>query len=354
MPMAHLKVPPAERMLIDAVPPVKRRVHAALTTSLGRGQISAAIRSAFPNARVLCHFLDLYPASETKRIFQEENIEVDVVCTPDLSEGPFDLAVLPLSKGGESELARDLLQQAYDRLAIGGLLLVSVDQPKETWMHHELEKLSKHFSREPGRHGVVYRMIKKAPLKRMREFSCEFAFRDGKRLVRAVSRPGVFSHRKLDLGARAVLESMVIVPGINVLDIGCGSGVIGLAAALRDQQTNVVAIDSNARAVDCSERGKRLNDISDRLTVCLTATGDIPRAGEYDLAIGNPPYYSHYTIAELFLQTARRALRIGGEVMMVTRQPEWFLARMEQLFTNVQCRTVRGYAIATAVQQSHK
>ena len=38
------------------------------------------------------------------------------------------------------------------------------------------------------------------------------------------------------------------------------------------------------------------------------------------MALGNPPYYSHYAIAELFLQTALKGLKPGGRVQIVTKQ----------------------------------
>ena len=34
--------------------------------------------------------------------------------------------------------------------------------------------------------------------------------------------------------------------------------------------------------------------------------------GTFDVFAGNPPYYSDYRIAEVFLDTARRALKPGG------------------------------------------
>ena len=53
----------------------------------------------------------------------------------------------------------------------------------------------------PG--GAVYVATKTEPLKKIKNFECEFAFRDRGRLIRAVSRPGVFSHRSIDAGCEA-------------------------------------------------------------------------------------------------------------------------------------------------------
>ncbi len=50
------------------------------------------------------------------------------------------------------------------------------------------------------------------------------------------------------------------------------------------------------------------------------------------MAVGNPPYYSQYKIANLFVMAAQPPASPGGRVYMVSKQADWFLARMSQLF----------------------
>ena len=47
------------------------------------------------------------------------------------------------------------------------------------------------------------------------------------------ARPGVFSWDRLDAGSEALLAAMAIEPTDQVLDLGCGSGVVGAVAAMR-------------------------------------------------------------------------------------------------------------------------
>ena len=91
---------------------------------------------------------------------------------------------------------------------------------------------------------------------RPKNFRCEFAFRDRGRLIHAVSRPGVFSHREIDPGARQLMAAMEIAAGDRVLDIGCGSGTVSFAAAFRAEGVEVLAVDSHARAVECTARAQ--------------------------------------------------------------------------------------------------
>jgi 16S rRNA (guanine1207-N2)-methyltransferase len=351
MSLSDLRIRSSEHLLIDALRGAEPRASSILCTSPGRGQLAALLAEEHPEASVACCFLDLYPAEEAHRLLAEEGRGVAVECSSDLPEATYDLVALPFAKGGERELTRDWLQQGFSRLEIGGVLYAAVDNPKDTWLHHEIEKLQKGLTRMPNRWGVVYRLVKKSELKRLRDFTSQFAFRDGERLVQLVTSPGVFSHRKLDLGARALLESMEVKPGMKVLDLGCGSGAVGIAAALRAPGVTVLAVDSNARAVQCAMQGAELNGVADRVSVQLDAEGSVEEPGTFDLVLGNPPYYSHYTIAELFLQTARLALKPGGRVQIVTKQAEWFEARMQQLFRSVEVSEARGYVIVSGRRQ---
>ncbi|MFO1093061.1 MAG: methyltransferase [Planctomycetaceae bacterium] len=370
---SDVRTPRAEQLLIEATAEIA--AERVLCTSLGWGQLATSLAAQLPSAQVACHFLDLHPYEQARHIAGNLEARVVWLCSADLPEGPFDLAAIPVSRFGEAELTRDMLQEAYERLTEEGLLVTAVDNRDDKWLHEELAKLFAKVTREPGRSGVVYRAIRRGPLKRRRDFRCEFAFRDQGRLVKAVSRPGVFSHRELDLGARALLEVMEVRAGDRVVDMGCGSGVVGLAAALRAERVFVQGIDSNARAVACMAEGARLNEISligrdvvlygrpewmpqeqdavqptDGPVVRLdcNADGRVPEPGTYDLVVGNPPYYSHYQIAEIFLQAAKRALKPGGRVHIVTKKDDWHLARMPQLFTDVKSREVRGYKVVSA------
>jgi 16S rRNA (guanine1207-N2)-methyltransferase len=208
-------------------------------------------------------------------------------------------------------------------------------------------------TRRPTDTGVLYLATKTAPLKKLKNFDGEFAFRDEGRLIKAVSRPGVFSHRSLDAGARALINTMTVRDGDRVLDLGCGSGAVALAAATRANGVSVVAIDSHARAVECTARGAKLNGL-ENVTAILNASGDAPEPATFDLVLGNPPYYSDHRISEIFLQGARRALKPGGTVLMVAKSYAWFETRMAELFEVVQLHPNKQYTVVAASTSAWK
>src|SRR5690606_18301497 len=63
---------------------------------------------------------------------------------------------------------------------------------------------------------------------------------------------GVFAGPKVDAGTRLLLEHLQVEPGTRVLDVGCGVGVIGIAAAM--QGAKVRMTDANLLAVQAAAR----------------------------------------------------------------------------------------------------
>lgn len=257
-------------------------------------------------------------------------MNLDFVCQADLPPGPVDLVAWCVSKQGDAELTRELLQAAHERLRIGGQLVAATDNPRDQWLHDELRKLFDKVTREPQGSGVLYRGTKREELKKLKDFSCEFAFRDGERLIHLRTRPGVFSHRALDGGARALLEVMEITPGQRVLDLGCGCGALGVAAGLRAQGVTVIATDANPRAVASAQWAAEHNGVT-AFEAHLDADGSTIPPTSVDLVLANPPYYSNFRLAELFCSIAARALRPGGRLLVVTKQPEWYLEHLPAL-----------------------
>ena len=94
----------------------------------------------------------------------------------------------------------------------------------------------------------------------------------------------------------------------NVLDNGCGTGILGIAAALLGA-THVVATDIDDKAVRNTEENAALNGVRDRMDIRLA---DTPPAGEYDLILSN--IHRNILIAQMPLYA--RYLKPGGEVWL--------------------------------------
>lgn len=337
----------AERLLIEHLPDVKGNNFAC--TSLGRGQLAAQLAGDHPETTVTCLFMDKYLAERAYEARQPMPANLKLVCDTDFPEEEFDHIFLPLPIRGERELIRDQLQDAFLHLPEQGTLIVGNEKPKNMWLHEELQKLFPKVTQVEMDACTILSAQRKGDLKKERDFSCEFAFRDGEHLIKAVSRPGVFNHRQLDLGARTLIDAMRIKHKDQVLDIGCGSGCVTFAAALRADRGHVTAVDSHTRAVQCTQIGAELNEL-ENISVLLDDEVSQPAAGTFDVALANPPYYSNYKIAELFLDGAHRCLKPGGRIYVVAKKAKWYLREMPKLFNKVEVVTDKQFQVVTGIQ----
>ena len=139
--------------------------------------------------------------------------------------------------------------------------------------------------------------------------------------------------------------------------MGCGCGLVGLlvADAIRRQssisnlQSSITLIDSHARAIAAAKTNAARAGIEAEF---ILSDDGLPRGrvGEYDLFVGNPPYYSDYRIAEVFLETAYRALKPGGVCLTVVKTATGLLALQEKYFRKAEVIKRRGYCVLRSVR----
>jgi len=322
-------------------------------TTVGRAQAAYTLAADRADAGVTCWFLDRHQHDLAVASWAAAPAGLTATCVADMPPGPYDLAVVPLAKDGEAEFSRDVLQQALVHLAIGGHLVTAIDNPRDDWLREQLadtgETVRVRPADGPKPETVAYVVEKTREPAKVRDFSCEVVFRDRERLLTAITRPGVFAHRRIDPGARHLLNAVDVAADARVLDIGCGSGCVALGIAARDPSVHVHAIDSSARAVECTRRGAERNGL-ENITVALEAGGDVPEPGTFDLVLANPPYYADFRIAELFVDAAWRALAPGGTLLVVTKQPSWYLERLPQTWLDVAREEVKTYHLIEAVR----
>jgi 16S rRNA (guanine1207-N2)-methyltransferase len=118
---------------------------------------------------------------------------------------------------------------------------------------------------------------------------------------------------------------------------------------MRDPAAQILAVDSNARAIWCVERGRELNRLSNVSTL-LSADGVYGDAERFDMALANPPYFGDFQIAEKFVEAARRSLRPGGRLVLVTKQPNWYQENLDRWFVDCEVFPSRRYHIASGVK----
>ncbi len=326
--MDNLPPLPTEQLMIDKLPDLPGS--SALVISPGRSQMADMLLENRGYQQVTAFYIDLFSAAMASQFVRSG---VNVVCDADLPVGELDFVALPVLKKSESELTRDLMQQAHERLRVGGYMAMSVDHAGDKWVHEQMQSLFAKVSCDRSAEGCVYWSKKTEPLKKIKRFDAEFVFRDEQRLIKAISRPGVFAHRRVDGGARQLIESAEIGPNDHVLDMGCGVGTISLAAAFRTQGL-VHSVDSNARAIDCVQRSAALNGLTN-IRPHLNADGQLELPQLVDVALANPPYFGDDGISQHFVDVSIQCLTPGGALLVVTKSPRWYHAYFENKLEDI-------------------
>jgi 16S rRNA G1207 methylase RsmC len=126
---------------------------------------------------------------------------------------------------------------------------------------------------------------------------------------------GVFAQGRLDKGTEVLLRATDPPTGPRILDLGCGYGVIGLAAAVATPSAQVSAVDVNQRAVLLANENAERLGLADRYAA--STPDQIDSAATYDEIWSNPPLRIGKAALHDLLLTWLPRLAPGGRAVMV-------------------------------------
>ncbi|MBN2188586.1 MAG: methyltransferase [Chitinispirillaceae bacterium] len=112
--------------------------------------------------------------------------------------------------------------------------------------------------------------------------------------------------------ARHILNNRGLVAGKTVLDLGCGGGLAGIAAA-RSGARAVIANDIDTVALDIARRNAAANTV--RLEICPLNLAENPGAFRADTILVADLFY-HRTASAALLEYLRREQKRGAEVII--------------------------------------
>lgn len=132
------------------------------------------------------------------------------------------------------------------------------------------------------------------------------------------SLPGVFSANELDNGTALLLSTIDTHIFGDVLDLGCGAGVIGAYLKKQNPKTKVVMTDIHAMAIESAKRTLVENQLEGKVFASDVFSHI---QNKFDLIISNPPFHdgidtAYRAVSELIKQ-AKWHLKDGGELRIV-------------------------------------
>ncbi|MGI8769539.1 MAG: class I SAM-dependent methyltransferase [Propionibacteriaceae bacterium] len=256
-----------------------------------------------------------------------------------------DLVLLTLPK---SLSALDEWCELICRHAAPGVRLVAGGRVKHMSRGMN-EVLARHFGEVRASLGVRKARVLHASMPRRsgeevaltypRRSSQRITLADGERDVSLLCHGGVFAEGRIDAGTRLLLNSAEQWrPARDVVDLGCGSGILALAAKIVQSTATVLATDESYAACRSAEATLAENgvDVEVEWSDGLSSRPDTSA----DLILLNPPFHQG-TAKEsgptmTMIADARRVLRRDGELWTVFNAHLPYLPLMREVVGSTQ------------------
>jgi len=267
----------------------------------------------------------------------------------ELAEGAFHTLTV-LAPPGAAE-RRYVLAQALRVLAPGGVFTALAPKARGgARLKGELEAFGCAVSEDARRHHRICRCVRPAAPVGLDEALAE----GGPRSLDAIglwTQPGAFSWDRIDPGSALLARALPPLAGDGV-DLGCGIGVLALAALKSSAVTSLRLIDLDRRALDAAQRN--VTDPRARFD-WADAREPLPGLEGLDFVIMNPPFHEggaqDHALGIAFVEAAARALRRGGTCWLVANRHLPYEAALGERFKTVTRRADEGgYKVYEAVK----
>lgn len=154
----------------------------------------------------------------------------------------------------------------------------------------------------------------------------------------------VFSRTGLDIGARFFLAHLPENVEGEMVDLGCGNGVIGLSLLAQNPQGKVTFVDESFMALASSRLNveRNLPDALPRSEFVVNNALAGFEPDRFHAVLCNPPFHQQHAITDhiawQMFSDARRCLKYGGELRVVGNRHLDYYRKLKKIFGN--CTTV--------------
>lgn len=151
---------------------------------------------------------------------------------------------------------------------------------------------------------------------------------------------GVFSRNKVDTGSEVLIKAAQnsSFPAGNILDLGCGYGIVGLTLAKTFSKRKIEMVDVNERALGLSKDNAKLNQIENVEIYQSDVFSNIMNT-QFGAILSNPPIRAGKKVVHQILEESYDHLVDGGKLQIVIQKKQGAPSaqkKMKEVFGNVE------------------
>jgi 16S rRNA (guanine1207-N2)-methyltransferase len=161
----------------------------------------------------------------------------------------------------------------------------------------------------------------------------------------------VFSPQNADRGTLAMLAEVDFQADDQVLDLGCGYGLVGILAARLIGPDHVVMTDIDPKAIALARKNAALNDVAGIRIYQSDGVANLPEK-DFTLILANPPYHVDFAVPRQFIEKGFNRLVIGGKMYLVTKRKDWYKNKLLAIFGGVKIIEKDGYFVFMAEKRT--